>query len=396
MSPELRVDGGSSTAPVLKASDVQTSRTLRLVSKRAIESCDPPEPSPAKPVPSDPPRRTGRPSRVGGLRQQPSRSILTDYQRSGVSWQAVDREAVYAACDALARAGVEFTEALALMDLHAWIDRQQVKPHRYYAKRWGWGEKRAYRLMCDAGIYGPEDEEQTGTSREQTGTKGAVNEPENADQDTSREQTGTSRTQYPSSLSESPSGEEKTPLPPEGGTGTEGPPPKRSRSAPITAEAILSGVPVPLSLDTPAFRATWERWVRLRLKLKRVKEPIALFTDQLVDCEAAGEETAIVVLKASIRGEWQGLFFDRTTTNGKGNGSHQQAPSGKPAGSYERRLNLDLRDVARNLEGMAAGRPGPRRAHTGDAPGADATGRDPELEGRVAVEPGAGRPAHDR
>jgi len=189
MSPER-------TAPV------SPSATLRLVTHVTAPGCNPSQGAPpASAMPQDPPARK-RPH-GSALRQQPPRSILTDYQRSGVSWQAVDREAVFTACDALARAGVEFTDALALMDLHAWIDRQQVKPYRYYAKRWNWGEKRVYNFMLALGIYGTRGAsgEQKGASGEQTGAKQAGNRTEISDRGASGEQKGASGEQYPTSLS---------------------------------------------------------------------------------------------------------------------------------------------------------------------------------------------------
>lgn len=84
----------------------------------------------------------------------------------------------------------------------------------------------------------------------------------------------------------------------------------------------------------------------------------------------------------------------RSKTNG--HAAHQPNTPGKPGSSYERRLNVDVATVARNLAGMANGRQGTGRAAPGDAPGASGAGGDAELAGRTAVEPRAGGPAEDR
>jgi hypothetical protein len=43
--------------------------------------------------------------------------------------------------------GIVLTEEMALADYHYWINRGDVKPHRYYAKRWRWGESKVYRFI---------------------------------------------------------------------------------------------------------------------------------------------------------------------------------------------------------------------------------------------------------
>jgi len=144
----------------------------------------------------------------------PSRDILAAYQRSGVSWQAVDREAVREAIDIAIAAGVVFTERLAIMDLHYWIDRQSVRPYRYYAPRWKWGPKRVYNLFRRVGVFGAREHE--GAGREHEGASGEQDEAKNARNQRAKEQKGAEREhkgasgeQYTSSSSLSPSGEEK-------------------------------------------------------------------------------------------------------------------------------------------------------------------------------------------
>jgi hypothetical protein len=77
--------------------------------------------------------------------------------------------------DIVVQSGVELPEPIALMDLHYWIDRQQLKPYRYYASRWRWGTKRVYLLFRRIGVYGGGEQEgakgeQEGANREQYDT----------------------------------------------------------------------------------------------------------------------------------------------------------------------------------------------------------------------------------
>lgn len=90
------------------------------------------------------------------------------------------------------------------------------------------------------------------------------------------------------------------------------------------------------------------------------------------------------------------LRYRRNRNGSNGHGSHQQASGGKPASSYERRLNVDVATVARNLAGMANGRQGAGRTAPRDPAGPDPAGRDPELARRTAVEPRRPGPDEDR
>lgn len=81
------------------------------------------------------------------LPKQRSREILAAYQKSGASWQAVERAAVYDLLAVAVEAGRVFTEGMALTDLHYWINAGDLKAYRYLAQRWRWEPNRAYRFI---------------------------------------------------------------------------------------------------------------------------------------------------------------------------------------------------------------------------------------------------------
>ncbi|MEM6286611.1 MAG: hypothetical protein AAF845_05600 [Bacteroidota bacterium] len=49
--------------------------------------------------------------------------------------------------DAKAKRGEEFSEDEAVLDVMLALDRNDLRPHRYLAKRWGWSASRAYRVL---------------------------------------------------------------------------------------------------------------------------------------------------------------------------------------------------------------------------------------------------------
>jgi hypothetical protein len=115
------------------------------------------------------------------MRVQPSKEILFNYQRGGTSWQAIDSATVRELLDMVILTSKPFTERQALMDLHYWVDRQDVKPYRYYAKRWQWGNRKTYNLFVEAGIYGVDRAEDEGSREvadgEQVGSKKVAEQP---------------------------------------------------------------------------------------------------------------------------------------------------------------------------------------------------------------------------
>lgn len=72
-------------------------------------------------------------------------------------------------------------------------------------------------------------------------------------------------------------------------------------------EALGSIVPIPDSLSTPGFKASWTEWIRYRRKRKLTLVPLTL-TKQLEKLEKLGEANAIQAIENSIQNGWQGLF----------------------------------------------------------------------------------------
>jgi len=54
--------------------------------------------------------------------------------------------------DEFLRFGVKLDERFALIDLMSWAHRGEVKPYRYYAKRWGWSYTTTYRFFASLGL----------------------------------------------------------------------------------------------------------------------------------------------------------------------------------------------------------------------------------------------------
>lgn len=91
------------------------------------------------------------------------------------NWIAIDTDDTYGIIEAWIEAGLPFPEALARIDLIYWIDRRSVRPFRYYAKRWGWGEKRARLLFTSMGLMGHDKGIPKARNRRVKGTRFAQN-----------------------------------------------------------------------------------------------------------------------------------------------------------------------------------------------------------------------------
>lgn len=82
--------------------------------------------------------------------------------------------------------------------------------------------------------------------------------------------------------------------------------PKKKESSDL--EKVLA-LEFPDVLQFEEFRDTWEEWVKLRLKKKKLKSPETTFGRQLKwlseDCRM---DHAVEILNRSIRNDWQGLF----------------------------------------------------------------------------------------
>lgn len=96
--------------------------------------------------------------------------ILQDVRDAG-NWLPVAIRTVENIIAIYIRSGDQFPDDIALMDLHYWIDKGSVKPHRYYAARWQWGPKRVYNLFVRLGIYQENQGSTEGAEGEHGGSK---------------------------------------------------------------------------------------------------------------------------------------------------------------------------------------------------------------------------------
>jgi hypothetical protein len=87
------------------------------------------------------------------MRKQPSKDILQHFRNSGTPWIAVECNVFRALVQHFIDSGREVTKEIATADLHYWINRGELRTYSYMAKRWRWGEKRAYNLYVELGIY---------------------------------------------------------------------------------------------------------------------------------------------------------------------------------------------------------------------------------------------------
>ena len=75
------------------------------------------------------------------------------------------------------------------------------------------------------------------------------------------------------------------------------------------------GVVIPQGLSTPQFLKEWDKWVDARKAMgKKPKEWAPMFQEQIDWLNSFGAKTAIEMISASIRNNWQGIFESR---NGK-------------------------------------------------------------------------------
>lgn len=131
-----------------------------------------------------------------------------------------------------------------------------------------------------------------------------------------------------------PAVKERTPEPPKqqsrGGT--------RAKRPKLTLDEART-LPVPLILNTPTFRATWERFLQYREERRELGTKIGteVLLDQLV---GFGPEQAIEKLNMCMANQWRGVIFKDDRKNGviNGNGKHH----GKHAASSPRRIEEDL------------------------------------------------------
>jgi len=77
--------------------------------------------------------------------------------------------------------------------------------------------------------------------------------------------------------------------------------PKRSKSSPIQLP------PIPVKLDTPAFRTAWDEWIQYRKEIKKPLTPSSA-SKHLKQLAGWGVDGAIASIDASIGSSWMGLF----------------------------------------------------------------------------------------
>ena len=225
------------------------------------------------------------------------------------------------------------------------VDAGTVKSIREYARIWDWTKKKVElelpRIREEIedwrGETAPGFKEhakgtvggQLGDSR---GTKEAQTDAETTDRGTVtgqlRDSWGTHTIQpHPQPQKEEP------PRPPTGGS-------KRStRTVAPTVDEIIAAIELPAVLRTERFTARWLEWVRVRLRMKRPADPVAMFRAQAEMAAEVGEAVAFDAIGESLRNGWQGVFFERQR-NGNGHAAHQPGhrSNGRQQSSNEKRL----------------------------------------------------------
>lgn len=130
------------------------------------------------------------------MKKQPSPQVLRDYMhRNGGSWSPVKTSVIRRVIETCSVQrnlnGTPFPEDVAEMELMYAVNCQNVMPYRYMARKWGWGDKKTYKLYSRLGIYagsggsnGVADGEQNGSrtprmkprSQDRRSKKGATGE----------------------------------------------------------------------------------------------------------------------------------------------------------------------------------------------------------------------------
>jgi hypothetical protein len=82
----------------------------------------------------------------------------------------------------------------------------------------------------------------------------------------------------------------------------------------------------PEKLRTVRFEAKWMDWLRYRVGMKKCKDFVALFNEQIDWLSTFDEPNAYEVLSASLRNGYQGLFPPRGPVRQNGNGEESLPP----------------------------------------------------------------------
>ncbi len=106
------------------------------------------------------------------------------------------------------------------------------------------------------------------------------------------------------------------PSPPEGGSVAEPPPPGgEAVGEPPRRTFRAEEFPIPVGLDTPAFRDAWREWCEFRRHTKRKPISEAAAGKQMAGLDRAGSAAAVEAIEEAIANDWQGLFPDTKKGN---------------------------------------------------------------------------------
>jgi hypothetical protein len=83
--------------------------------------------------------------------------------------------------------------------------------------------------------------------------------------------------------------------------------PKPIQSNPRTAVCVPEMIPIPERIDTPEFRAAWNRWQE-HIRQKGQRPSQLTLTDQLIEANQLGATRAIAAIAHSIKNGWTGIF----------------------------------------------------------------------------------------
>jgi hypothetical protein len=97
--------------------------------------------------------------------------------------------------------------------------------------------------------------------------------------------------------------------------------PNQNQTNPRAVGAVTDPnmIPIPVPIDTPEFRASWDRWVE-HLRQKGQRPSQLTLADSLIDLNNMGLPRAIAALAYSIRKGYVGIFEEKTN----------QAPGPRP------------------------------------------------------------------
>ena len=242
--------------------------------------------------------------------------------------------------DFKARAGEEFSEEEAALDVMLALDRDDLRPLRYLAKRWGWSKNRVHRGLDDLRATAAEwrsfysDDEpdpgqsvgQAGTGVGQAGTETGPNGTARAGSGTGVGQAGTGVGQYRSDPDTRYQKNQSPPTPPGGGE-------DRKRKAKPKGPP-----PLPDWIDP----GLWTEWEAHRREIgKTLKPTTTKHQINALDKLRTDGHDPNAVIRQSLANGWTGLFAIKA---GRGGASRQPLPTGANYGAVS-----DIVDAALGL-----------------------------------------------